>query len=201
MSEARNRMGEHVGRPLMERRDERRVKTGGGPLNRRADRSPGDRDHGILPVCHRRVKLHARVMLSLRALLATITLAAGLLAVGCSHAAKVQRPAGPGIGGTVIYITNATLPTDATIQVRLLELNRDGRVDRVLVDETYPRPQAMPLEFFLRYQPGLIDKRNAYGVDAKIVFAERTLFATERPIPVLTRGNPDTVEVVVVPVK
>lgn len=125
-----------------------------------------------------------------------------LLSAGCSHAAKARRPQGPGIGGTVIYITNVVLPENATIEVRLVELNREGLVDRVVTSETYPRPAAMPLEFWLRYQPGLIVKRESYGLEALIVANGRRLFATPRPLPVLTRGNPDRdVEVVVVPVK
>lgn len=141
-------------------------------------------------------------MLSLRTLLATITLVAGLLVVGCSHADKTPRPSGPGIGGTVIYITNVTLPEDATIEVRLVELNRDGRVDRVVTEETFPKPPVMPLEFWLPYQPGLIVKHAAYGLESKIMGNGRVLFSTTRPLPVLTRGNPDRhVEVVVTPAK
>ncbi len=140
-------------------------------------------------------------MLSLRPLLASILLVAGLVLAGCTHTDKPHHAAGPGIGGTVIYITNAKLPADATVHVRLTELDREGRPGRVLSEESYPRPAVMPLEFFLSFQPGLIDKRDAYGIDAKIIAAGRTLFASERPIPVLTRGNPTGVEVVVVPVR
>ncbi len=138
-------------------------------------------------------------MLSFRSLLAVVTLVAGLLVVGCSHAPKPSRPAGPGIGGTVIYITNATLPADATVEVRLVELNREGRVEREVTSTSYPRPAAMPLEFWLPYQAGLIDQHQSYGLEAKITSNGRILFTTTRPIPVLTKGNPKNVEAVVVP--
>ncbi|HLP00479.1 MAG TPA: YbaY family lipoprotein [Opitutaceae bacterium] len=140
-------------------------------------------------------------MLSLRHLLTSFLLVAGLVLAGCSHTPKAERPRGPAVSGTVIYITNARLPEKATIEVRLVELTREGRVDRVVTSETFPKPPTMPLEFRLPYQPGLIAKRQAYGLDAKIVAEGRTLFATDRPIPVLTRGYPDRVEIVVSPVK
>ncbi len=141
-------------------------------------------------------------MLSLRTILASIFLVAGLLTAGCNHASKAPSHTGPGIGGTVIYITNATLPDDATIEVRLVELNREGRVDRVVAAETFAKPPTMPLEFWLPYQPGLIVKRLSYGIESQIMGKGRVLFTTTRPIPVLTKGNPDRhVEVVVVPVK
>jgi putative lipoprotein len=140
-------------------------------------------------------------MLSLRHVLTSVVLIAGLVLTGCNHAPKSERPRGPAVGGTVIYITNAKLPDNATIEVRLVELTREGRVDRVVANETYAKPPSMPLEFWLAYQPGLIVKRQAYGLDAKIVAEGRTLFTCERPVPVLTRGNPDHVEIVVVPVK
>ncbi len=140
-------------------------------------------------------------MLSLRHLLTPLLLAAGLVLAGCGHSPKAERPRGPAVSGTVIYITNARLPEKATIEVRLVELTREGRVDRVVTSETFPRPAAMPLKFRLPYQPGLIARRQAYGVDAKIVAEGRTLFASDRPVSVLTRGYPDQVEIVVAPVK
>lgn len=140
-------------------------------------------------------------MTSPRGLLLYLVLTLGLMVAGCSHAAKPARPSGPGLSGTVIYLTNAKLPATATIEIRLVELNRDGRVDRVITSETFPRPAAMPFEFWLPYQPGLISQRQSYGLDAKILDGSRTLFASTYPVPVLTRGHPKQVELVVAPVK
>jgi len=46
--------------------------------------------------------------------------------------------------------------------------------------------------------PFSADRRTA---DAKIASGEKVLFATQRAVPVLTRGNPSNVEIVVAPVK
>lgn len=140
-------------------------------------------------------------MLSFRSLLSALVLTAAVLVAGCGHSGKALHKKGTGIGGTVIYITNAKLPDSTTIEVRLLRLDRDGNIDRIITSETFPKPPAMPLEFWLPYQPGLIEKRESYAMDARVAFGGKVLFAALRPVPVLTKGNPDNVEIVVTPVK
>lgn len=140
-------------------------------------------------------------MLSVRHLVTSFALVIGLVLSGCGHAPKVKQPTGPGIGGTVIYITNVKLPADATIELKLVELDRDGRSDRAIAVESYPRPESVPMEFWLNYQPGLINPRQSYGIEGAILSNGRAIFKTPRPIPVLTKGNPRRTEVLVTPVK
>ncbi len=140
-------------------------------------------------------------MLSVRHLVTSLVLVVGAVLAGCSHGPKTAKPAGPGIGGTVIYITNAKLPDDATVELKLVELDREGRVDRVVATESYPRPASVPMEYWLPYQPGLISQRQAYGIEGVILSGGKTLFATPRPVPVLTKGNPTRAEIVVTPVR
>lgn len=140
-------------------------------------------------------------MFTLRPLVVLLALVVGLLFSGCGHAAKPKRPSGPGVGGTVMYITNVQLPPDAVFELKLVELTRDGRADRVVVEENYARPATMPLEFFLRYERGAINKRLSYGMEARIIAGGKVFFATTRPVPVLTRGNPPNTEIIVVPVR
>lgn len=140
-------------------------------------------------------------MLTLRPLLALTALLAGLLFTGCTHADKPKRPAGPGVGGTVMYITNVQLPPDAIFELKLVELNREGAAAKVIAEENYARPVSMPLEFFLRHDAKAINRQLGYGMEARIIAGGRILFATARPTPVLTRGNPGSVEIVVVPVR
>jgi putative lipoprotein len=140
-------------------------------------------------------------MLSFRSLLSTLVLLTAFCVAGCGHSGKAIRHKGPGIGGTVIYLTNTRLPESATIEIRLLRLDRDGNIDRVITSETFPKPPSMPLEFWLPYQPGLIEHREAYAMDAKITYEGKVLFLSPRAVPVLTRGNPTSVEIVVAPVK
>ena len=140
-------------------------------------------------------------MPTLRPLLLLLTLLSGLLFCGCAHAEKPKRPSGPGVGGTVMYITNVQLPPEAIYQIKLVELTREGAADRVIVEENYARPLSQPLEFFLRHEPKAINSHLGYGLEARILVGGRVLFATPRPVPVLTRGNPKNTELVVEPVK
>lgn len=140
-------------------------------------------------------------MLSLRSILTSLLLLSAVFAAGCGHAGKAAQHKGPGIGGTVIYITNTKLPDTAVFEIRLLRLDRDGNIEAVLASDSLPRPPSMPLEFWLPYQPGLIESQQAYAMDAKVVAAGRILFASQLPVPVLTRGNPTNVEIVVTPFK
>ncbi len=140
-------------------------------------------------------------MLNLRPLLALTALLAGLLFTGCTHAEKPKRPSGPGVGGTVMYITNVQLPPDAVFELKLVELTREGTAAKVIAEENYARPVSMPLEFFLRHDPKAIDRNRGYGMEARIVARGQVLFTSTRPTPVLTRGNPGNVEIVVVPVR
>lgn len=140
-------------------------------------------------------------MLSLRSILTSLLLLSAVFAAGCGHAGKAVQHTGPGIGGTVIYITNTKLPDTAMFEIRLLRLDRDGNIETVLASDSLAKPSSMPLEFWLPYQPGLIESNQAYAMDAKVVAAGRILFVSQQPVPVLTRGNPTNVEIVVTPFK
>lgn len=140
-------------------------------------------------------------MPTLRPLVLLFALVSGLVLCGCTHADKPKRPSGPGVAGTVMYITNVQLPPDAVFEIKLVELTREGTAGRVIAEENYSRPVTMPLEFFLRHAHGAISGRQGYGLEARIIAGGRVLFATPRPVPVLTRGNPNNAELVVAPVK
>lgn len=140
-------------------------------------------------------------MPTLRPLFLLFAFVSGLVLCGCTHTDKPKRPSGPGVGGTVMYISNVQLPPDAIFEIKLVELTREGTAGQVIAEENYARPVTMPLEFFLRHEPRAINSHRGYGMQAKIVAGGRVLFATPRPVPVLTRGNAKSAELVVEPVK
>lgn len=132
--------------------------------------------------------------------LALVCVLLGLASLtGCGH--RTKRSLGPAVGGSVVYITNVQLPADATIEIQLVELSRNGETVRVITGETLPRPPKVPAPFDLPYEKRAIHKRTAYGVTARILSGGNPIFASPRPTPVLTFGNPPRVEVVVEPVR
>lgn len=58
----------------------------------------------------------------------------------------------------------------------------------------------MPIPFEIFYDPALIDPRLTYSVSARILRGDKLLFISDTVHPVITRGHPDTVEIVVRPV-
>lgn len=118
---------------------------------------------------------------------------------GCGH--RTKRSLGPVVGGSVVYVTNVQLPADATIEIQLVELSRNGEVVRVICGETLPRPPKVPAPFDLPYEKREIHRRTAYGLKARILSGGDAIFVSPRPTPVLTLGNPKRAEVVVEPVR
>jgi len=136
-----------------------------------------------------------------RPFVALLVLAVGLLLPACHWFSHKPHPAGPAVTGTVVYITNVQLPADATIELKLVELTRDGAQVRVVASDTLPRPRTVPVTFELLYRKSEISRHAFYGMDAKIMSGGKTLFTLPRPSPVLTHGNPPQVELVVEPAK
>ena len=132
---------------------------------------------------------------------ALLVLAVGLMLPACHLFSHKPRPVGPAVTGTVVYITNVQLPADATIELKLLELTRDGAVVQEISSDTLPRPRSVPVSFELLYNKHEISRHHFYGMDAKILSCGKALFTLPRPSPVLTHGNPAQVELVVEPAK
>jgi uncharacterized lipoprotein YbaY len=136
-----------------------------------------------------------------RSIASVLVLAVGLMLSACHFFSHKPRPAGPAVTGTVVYITNVQLPADAVIELKLVEINRDGQTVRVVTEDTLLRPRKIPLEYSLPYNKRDINTRAHYGVDGKIRAGGRVILATPRPTPVLTHGNPRQAEVVLEPVR
>ncbi|MGH9881279.1 MAG: YbaY family lipoprotein [Pyrinomonadaceae bacterium] len=60
---------------------------------------------------------------------------------------------------------------------------------------------AVPIKFEIQYDPGHIDQRHRYTIQARILENGKPQFANTRAYPVITGGNPNTVEVIVAPVR
>ena len=103
--------------------------------------------------------------------------------------------------GTVTYLQRIALPPDAVIEVKLLDVSR-ADVQAVTIAEDVIRPggRQVPIEFELRYDPRRIDQRNRYSIQARILQGNQLRFVSSESYPVITGGNPTTVNVVVRPV-
>jgi putative lipoprotein len=110
--------------------------------------------------------------------------------------------AGPAsVTGTVTYRQRSALPPDAVVEVELLDVSRaDALATRLGRQEIATNGRQVPIPFEITYDPAAVDPRHSYAVGARILVGGRLRFINDTRHPVLTRGAPSTVEVVVVPV-
>lgn len=99
------------------------------------------------------------------------------------------------ITGTVRYRERAALPQGAVLTVRLVDVSRQDVSSVPIAEQRIElRGRQAPIDFDLVYPPKSIEERNRYAVRAEITDGTRLLYTTDRIVPVLTQGNPRTVE-------
>lgn len=132
--------------------------------------------------------------LNRRACLAALVLLLG----ACSSVGGGVGSNDPVVSGTVTYRERIALPADAVVDVALLDVSRMDVAATVLAEKTIEPSHQVPIPFQLAYDPEAIDPRMSYAVRATIRRGEHPLFITDRHYPVLTRGNGDHVDLVLV---
>jgi putative lipoprotein len=131
-------------------------------------------------------------------------LAAGLLGLLCASAPRAtarsqdEAAAPPRITGTVTYREKVALPPDAIVQVRLDDASQPEMPAKLVAETTVPTAgKQVPISFELPYRAADIVPNRRYVVRAKIVAGGKTLFSSKTPYPVLTRGAPTKLEILV----
>jgi len=102
------------------------------------------------------------------------------------------------VTGTLTYRERIALPADAVITVQLRDVSLMDVAARLVSEQVISPQHAVPVPFTLPYDPADIDERMTYAVHATIRSGERLLFITDRIYPVLTRGQSDQVDLVLV---
>jgi putative lipoprotein len=127
---------------------------------------------------------------------------AALLATGCTAMRTDSKGASPPSGtprvtGTVTYLQRIALPPTALIKVQLADVSR-ADAPAIVLGEALIRSEGgqVPFPFSIPYDPAKIDQRFTYAVSARIEDGGKLLFITDTRYPVLTRGAPSHVELV-----
>jgi putative lipoprotein len=102
------------------------------------------------------------------------------------------------VTGTVTYRERIALPPDAVVQVQLLDVSLMDVSAKLLAEQIIKPQHQVPIPFKLVYRPGDIDERMTYAVRATISNGDKLLFVTDRSYPVLTRGRPEYVDLVLI---
>lgn len=119
----------------------------------------------------------------------------GLLAA-CGGSDKPHRPRGIGrLSGTVAWDPAFELAPGTRLRVFLANENTPRESAWTLSVMEYPAGNGPPASFELKYDKGALDPDRVYFLEARLVLGEQVLLQNQRPVPVLTRGNPEWVEV------
>jgi putative lipoprotein len=122
---------------------------------------------------------------------------------GAGHAgpSAAAPSTGAAVSGTVSYRARVALPPTAVVEVQLADVSRADAAAVVLGEQTIEtRGKQVPFAFEIRYDPARIEANHTYAVQARIEVDGQLRFISDQRYPVITRGAPTKVDVVVRPV-
>jgi len=126
--------------------------------------------------------------------LALLLISACSVLDGTSSASKAAAT----VSGTVTYRERIALTPEAVVEVQLLDVSIADDSAKLISEQTIRPQHQVPIPFELVYDPAEIDERLTYAVRATIRDGGRLMFTTDRSYRVLTRGNPNQVDLVLV---
>jgi len=134
----------------------------------------------------------ARLFAAVLALLVLSGCGAGIPFVTSADSAPVLR-------GTVSYRERIALPPDSMLVVSLTDTSPVIVTTRIVAEAVLRVDgKEPPIPFELPYDRARIASDHSYGVRAAIRSGDRILFETSGAYPVITRGNPTRVELLLV---
>jgi len=118
--------------------------------------------------------------------------------------APSTAPAGPiaplaKVTGKLISREPLALSTDAVVTVQLTDVSRQDVTAAVLAEQIITKPGQLPIPFELDYDPDSIDLKHRYAVQARIEEGGKLRYRNDTVHFVLTHGNPNTVDLAIVP--
>lgn len=123
-----------------------------------------------------------------------------LLLAGCSviggGSSSTPGTKSATLTGTITYRERIALPADAVVEVQLLDISLMDVAVTLIAEQAITPQHQVPIAFELSYNPAEIDERMSYAVRATIRIGANAMFITNRSYPVLTRGNPNHVDLV-----
>ncbi len=103
------------------------------------------------------------------------------------------------VTGTVTYRERIALAPDATVQVQLRDTSLQDTASILIAEQVIRSPGQVPIKFRIDYNREDLDPRNTYSISARIMGPDgRLLFINDTAYDVITRGNPDKVDLLLV---
>lgn len=107
----------------------------------------------------------------------------------------VTTAAGP-IRGTATYRERVALPRQAVFEATLEDVSRAGASSELIARVRNEQPGSVPIPFTIAYDPARVVAGRNYVVTARILVDDRVWFVTDRNYPVITRGQPSEVQLI-----
>lgn len=103
------------------------------------------------------------------------------------------------VSGTVSYRERLALTDGATLRVELRDVSYADAPAQLIASQTINNPGQVPVSFRVEYDREDIDPRNTYSVSARITESDgRLAFINDTAYEVITRGNPSSVDMLLV---
>ena len=103
------------------------------------------------------------------------------------------------VGGTVTYRERLALSEGATLIVELRDVSYADAAAPLIARQTIENPGQVPIRFEVGYHRDDLDDRKTYAVSARIVESDgRLAFTNDTAYEVITRGNPRSVDMLLV---
>jgi len=131
-------------------------------------------------------------MLRWMMLLTTLSLMAPLTTPGASDGDGATEPS---VQGTASFRERLTLPAGALFEATLADVARADAPAEPLGRVTLDGSAGPPFTFTIPYDPARIDPRGRYAVRARITLDGHLLFTSDTLHPVISGGQPVTVEI------
>ena len=120
-----------------------------------------------------------------------------------SSTATVEVPSGrnpnASVSGAVTYRERLALSPGARLVVELRDVSYADAPSTLIARQTITDPGQVPIKFKVEYNRDDIDSRNTYSIKADIIESDgRLAFTNDTAYEVITRGNPNKVDMVLV---
>lgn len=100
------------------------------------------------------------------------------------------------VKGTLSYPKLSSAP-EAIIYITLVDVSpRQDSSGDILARVAIANPKRSPINFALQYKPAQINPQHTYVVQARMTNRGKVIYTHTSPYPVITRGNPHTVDIV-----
>ena len=148
--------------------------------------------------------MYSRIAIVRAAMVATLML---VLAVACTGdpapggelEVTSGRSPNASVSGSVTYRERIALTEGARLVVELRDVSYQDAAAPLIARQTIENPGQVPIRFEVGYHRDDIDDRNVYGISARIIEADgRLAFTNDTAYDVITRGNPRSVDMLLV---